>query len=345
MTGDPTDGLRPKVTRRSALGLALGGLALAACAPAQPTGGSPASPKTSTGVTTDHPRSRTATPTAGTPSPATPSPATPTPTPKELPLGGNKLFPRYRLAGWCGAPSAPTLGELGLGDLDDKVSEMVRDVAVYGDGRTVLPVIELIAVVVQGSPGPNGLWRYRQPDSVVERWLTAARKHNTLLLLNIQPGRAAFLDEVMAFADYLVEPDVGIALDPEWAMAPGQVPGRAYGHTDGKSIDDVARYLASIVKQNDLPEKALVYHQVARTVVRDPAAINQHDGVQIIRSVDGIGSRADKTSTWKWIGGQRNPAVRSGFKLFFSEDRKSGRLMTPAQVLALTPRPDYVMYE
>jgi len=103
----------------------------------------------------------------------------------ELPLGGQELFPRYRLAGWCGAPFAPTLGDLGLGDFDDKVRQMVAAVAAYGDGRTVLPVIELIAVVVQESPGRSGLWRYRQPDSVVDHWLRAAREHNALLLLNI----------------------------------------------------------------------------------------------------------------------------------------------------------------
>lgn len=162
--------------------------------------------------------------------------------------------------------------------------------------------MELIAVVVQGSPGRSGLWRFRQPDSVVDDWLRVAREHKALLLLNIWPGRAAFLD-------------------------------------------DVAGYVSSIVEANHLPEKALVYHQVARSVVREPAGIKRYDGVQIIRSIDGIGSRAKKTSTWKWIGRQRNPAVRPGFKLFFSEDGRRGTLMTPAQVLALTPRPDYVMYE
>jgi len=44
-------------------------------------------------------------------------------------------------------------------------------------------------------------------------------------------------------------------------------------------------------------------------------------------------------------GRQRNPAVRPGFKLFFNEDREEGALMTPARALALTPRPDYIMYE
>jgi hypothetical protein len=39
-------------------------------------------------------------------------------------------------------------------------------------------------------------------------------------------------------------------------------------------------------------------------------------------------------------------AMRPGFKLFFEEDVRAGsRLMTPQQVLALTPRPEYVLYE
>ena len=44
---------------------------------------------------------------------------------------------------------------------------------------------------------------------------------------------------------------------------------------------------------------------------------------------------------------QRLPAgVHAGFKLFFDEDAaNSHRLMTPAEVLALTPVPEYVMYE
>ena len=38
--------------------------------------------------------------------------------------------------------------------------------------------------------------------------------------------------------------------------------------------------------------------------------------------------------------------VHPGFKLFFDEDTRNGsRLMTPKEVLALTPQPEYVMYE
>jgi hypothetical protein len=38
--------------------------------------------------------------------------------------------------------------------------------------------------------------------------------------------------------------------------------------------------------------------------------------------------------------------VHAGFKLFFTENRShGGRLMSPREVLALKPRPEYVMYQ
>ncbi len=39
------------------------------------------------------------------------------------------------------------------------------------------------------------------------------------------------------------------------------------------------------------------------------------------------------------------PGVHAGFKLFYDEDARRGKLMTPAQVLALRPRPELVTYE
>ncbi|MGH8827030.1 MAG: hypothetical protein ACRDVZ_05375, partial [Jiangellaceae bacterium] len=73
--------------------------------------------------------------------------------------------------------------------------------------------------------------------------------------------------------------------------------------------------------------------------------LQTHSGVVTIKSVDGIGTRAEKQNTWNRLMPTRPPHVHPGFKLFFAEDVERGPLMTPAQVLALTPTPDYVLYE
>ncbi|MGD6749064.1 hypothetical protein [Streptomyces sp. BH105] len=272
----------------------------------------------------------------------------PSPTRKrpELPRGGRRLFPEHRLVGYCGLPGATALGRLGTGDLDDRVTELERRGRAYADGRRVLPVLELLATVANPGPGPDGTYRTRTPDATIRTFHEAARRHKALLLLNIQPGRADPLDEVKALEKWLVRPDVGIALDPEWEMDPGQIPGDTYGHTSGPELTRIADHLGSLVKEHDLPEKPFVYHQVAESVVHDERALDVPEGVAVIKSADGIGSPQLKRHTWDRLVDRMPDQLHTGFKLFLEEDTEGGtRMMTPDQVLGLRPRPAYVMYE
>jgi hypothetical protein len=66
----------------------------------------------------------------------------------------------------------------------------------------------------------------------------------------------------------------------------------------------------------------------------------------VVKSVDGIGPPKAEQETWRRLVVDPPSDVRPGFKLFFSEDAaRGGRLMTPAEVMALRPTPDYVLYE
>lgn len=285
--------------------------------------------------------SRSATRPALTPT----STPTPTATLAELPRGGRNVFPAYRLVGFAGAPGSPALGRLGVGSLEARVREMEKVARPYADGRQVQPVMELIAVVVQGSPGADGKYRYRQPDEVIQTYLRMARKHRDILLLNIQPGRSNFLTEVKYLEKWLREPDVGLALDPEWAMGPGQVPMRVFGHTTGPELNKVAAWVSALVVREKLPQKVVVFHQLASPIVRQEAAIKTHPGVVLVKSVDGIGSQATKEETWRKLTTAMAKGVHPGFKLFYQEDREHGALMSAKQVLSLEPTPEYVLYE
>jgi hypothetical protein len=263
----------------------------------------------------------------------------------ELPLGGRELFPRYRLVGFCGTPGAPALGKL-RDHLPERAKEIEQLSKGYAAGRQVLPVFELIAVVVQGGAGADGKYRRRVADSVVDEYLGAARAAKALLLLNVQPGRSDFMTEVKSFEKYLHEPDVSVALDPEWAINDKQIPGQSYGQSTGAVVNEVAEYLSNIVQQNDLPEKALVFHQVNDYVFKDEASLKSYPGIVLVKSVDGLGPRMPKTITYNHLTRIKSPLVHPGFKLFFDEDTRAGAtLMTPQQVLSLVPVPEYVMYE
>jgi len=271
-------------------------------------------------------------------------PAKPAAPKVELPRGGREIFPAHRLVGFCGTPGAPALGRL-AGNLPNKVKQLQSQADKY-HGRKILPVLELIAVVVQGAPGADGKSRRRVPDSVVDDYLQAARNAKGILLLNIQPGHSDFMTEAKHYEKYLRQPDVGLALDPEWAMRGKQKPGAIFGQTTGANINEIAEYLSGIVKANDLPEKALVFHQVNAHVVKDESVLTTHNGVVLIKAVDGLGPKGAKIKTYNFLVKAMPSAVHAGFKLFFDEDTANGgKLMTPDEVLALTPEPEYVMYE
>jgi hypothetical protein len=276
---------------------------------------------------------------------AEPVVAPPAPRGPELPRGGYVLFPSYELVGFCGTPGAPALGELD-GNLPAKTKKLLSIAARYEGARPVLPVFELIAVVVQAGAGADGKYRRRVDDKVVDQYLDLARQNKGLLLLNIQPGQSDFLTEVKHYEKYLLMPDVGVALDPEWAMKPKQVPGKYFGQTTGATLNEVAAYLSSLVARAHLPEKALVFHQVNGDIVKDEAGLVPAPGVVMIKSVDGLGPKHAKIETYDYLMRHMTAGVHAGFKLFFDEDtRNGGTLMTPADVLALLPQPEYVMYE
>lgn len=280
----------------------------------------------------------TASPSAGTSSTAVPAQL-------QLPRGGTKLFPAYRLFGYSGAPGSAAFGRLGTGDLDQRGREIEQRGKAWAGGRKLLPVFELITVIVDSVPGKDGDYNRQVSAATIDTYLAAARRHRGLLLLDVQPGRDDFLTVAKQLEPWLKQPDVGLALDPEWAVEPGQVPGRVYGRTTGAELDSVAAYLDRLVRTYRLPQKVMVFHQVAAKVVTGQDRIKARPGVVVIKSVDGIGSPGAKTATWSVLVRKLPPSIHTGFKLFYEEDARHGPLMTPKQVLALRPQPEYVLFE
>jgi hypothetical protein len=267
-----------------------------------------------------------------------------TPTQQELPGGGTQVFPDHRLVGFSGAPSSPALGRL-HGDLAVAAEQMRQQAVPYGVDRKVLPTFELIATVALAAPGPEGTYSSTADDATVQTYLDAARAAGGILLLGIQPGTGDFLPAVQRYERWLTEPDVGVALDPEWAVDPGQVPGDVFGSTTGAELDSVSAYLDGLVTAHRLPQKVMLYHQLHVDIVSGQEVLVDRPGVAVVKSVDGIGPAAEKIGTYQRVMAGTPPFVHAGFKLFYDEDTRSGPLMTPDQVLALVPQPEYVLYE
>jgi hypothetical protein len=267
--------------------------------------------------------------------------AAPTPKPLELPRGGRTILPDFRVVAYYGAPQDRQLGALGIGTPDHAARRLAHQAAPYArSSRPVLPALELIAVVAAGAPGQDGRYNLRQPDSVIRRYLTAARKAKALLLLDIQPGRSDFFTEATRLRKWLEKPDVGLALDPEWRMGPGEIPGKVIGSVGAREVNATTAWLAQIVKRKHLPQKLVLVHQFTDDMVPEKE-LKRPPGLAYVLNVDGFGSQELKVAKYHNFVSQ-SPGFRRGLKLFYQEDAKT---MSPGQVMRLSPRPDVVVYE
>ena len=281
---------------------------------------------------------------SGSSKPGTAGPASAATKPKQpptLPDGGRTILPRTRVVAFYGAPQDAGLGTLGIGSPDAAGRRLDAMAAKYRADKPVLPAMELIATVAQASPGDQGLYRARQSSDLIGRYLAAARRAHALLILDIQPGRSPFMREVRSYARWLREPDVGIALDPEWSIAAGQVPGTVIGATDAAIVNHVQAYMSQIVQAHKLPQKLLIVHRFTTDMIRNARTLATYPGVALTVNIDGFGDQANKVSKYDLFS-TRKPGRYNGFKLFFHEDTD---LMRPREVLRLIPRPDVVVYE
>ena len=267
--------------------------------------------------------------------------------PGELPRGGRTILPRYTVVAFYGAPQHEELGVLGIGTPGQAATKLIAQSRSYAAARPVLPAFELIATIAHSAPGPQGMFRERQPFAVVKRYLEQVRRFKGILILDIQPGRADFVEEVRALEPFLRQPDVSLALDPEWSVPEGIEPGKEIGSTSADVVNEVSAYLSQLVQNEDLPQKLLLVHQFTEGMVSDGTSIVSRPGLAIVSNVDGFGTPELKTGVYRQLTApdvlpSGTAGNHTGFKLFYKEDTD---LMSPQAVMGLRPRPELVVYE
>ena len=162
-------------------------------------------------------------------------------------------------------------------------------------------------------------------------------------VLNLQPGRARLLDQAQRYAELLRRPGVGLALDPEWKLGPGELPMTDVGHVEAAETNEVADGLAALPRDAGLPQKAFVIHQFQQQMIRDRDTVRtDHPELAIVLHVDGHGRTSEKLDTWNVIRQDLQPGMFLAWKNFYDEDQP---LLSPAETFSVEPRPWFVSYQ
>jgi hypothetical protein len=263
----------------------------------------------------------------------------------QLPGGGQVLFPMRRLVALYGHPGTPSLGALGQQDLPASIARARKLAARYRrlSSVPVIPAFEIIATVAEGSPGPDGSYSYQTPLAVLRPWVKRASAAGMYVVLDLQAGRASLLAQAKRYAAFLERPNVGLALDPEWKLQPGQRPLRQIGSVSAGQVNSVSSWLASLTARRHLPQKLLVLHQFRLSMLAGEQRIDtRHDDLAIVIHMDGQGTPAEKQQTWRAVTAAAPRHVFFGWKNFYTKDHP---MLSPRQTMARTPEPVMISYQ
>jgi len=260
------------------------------------------------------------------------------------------LLPFNRILAYYGNFYSTKMGILGEFSEDEVIRRLKEEKAAWEAADPETPVvmaIDYIAITAQGSPQADNTYKLRMPAEHIERAIAMARKIDGITVLEVQIGYSTLEKELPLLEKYLSMPDVHLALDPEFSMKPGALPpGDEIGTFSSADINYAATYLQSLVQQHDLPPKLLVIHRFTKNMVTGYANIQPLPEVQVLMVMDGWGFDAKKINTYNSVI-YPEPVQFTGFKIFYKNDMKppSTRLLTPAEVLELTPSPSYIQYQ
>jgi hypothetical protein len=267
---------------------------------------------------------------------------------RQLPGGGQVVFPGRTLVALYGTPGTAALGVLGEQDLPASIARAQATADAFRPllgSAVVVPMLEIITTVASPYPGPDGAYSTEIDAETLRPWIQAAAAAGVYVVLDLQPGRSDFLAQAQRYVSLLRYANVGLALDPEWRLAPGQLPLQQIGSVGIDEVNRVVTWLADLTRERQLPQKLLVLHQFRTSMIagRDRLDTSRPELAMVIHA-DGQGGQGSKQSTWQTLH-QDLPAgpLFWGWKNFVDEDHP---MLTPAQTIAqVHPMPDLITYQ
>lgn len=263
----------------------------------------------------------------------------------QLPGGGQVLFPGREIVALYGTPQYPALGVLGHQGLQASIARAKAVAAQYKPltSAPVVPAFEIIATVATSGPGRSGMYSNVISPAVLRPWVEAAARAGLYVTLDLQPGRASLLAQAKVYQSLLELPDVGLALDPEWKLQPGQLPLHQIGSVSIAEVNSVASWLSALTAQHNLPQKLLELHEFRLSMIQNIRRLSTgHDNLSIVINMDGQGAPATKRATWQSVVAGAPPGVFFGWKDFYAKDTP---MLGPRLTIRNRPTPVLISYQ
>lgn len=264
----------------------------------------------------------------------------------QLPGGGQLVLAGKRYIALYGHPGSTRLGALGEQGPQASVDRAVGLASEYAQldpAAVTVPTFEIITTVADSAAGADGDYSSESTIEHLRPYVDAAARVGLYVVLDLQPGLADFLSQAKLYEELLLLPHVGLALDPEWRLKPGERHLKQIGRVGADEVNAVGDWLATLVRDNDLPQKMLLLHQFRTFMLEDRERIvSDRDELAVITQMDGHGPPSTKLDTWNVLRPNAPAGMTFGWKNFYDEDAP---MLTPAGTLAVAPTPVFISYQ
>jgi hypothetical protein len=264
----------------------------------------------------------------------------------QIPGGGAMFFPGRRLVALYGHMMAPELGVLGAQDLPASIARAKQVAGQYNSlsDVPVVPTFEIITTTAVGNPTSDGTYSAKTPMDQLVSWVQQAGAAGMYVVLDLQPGLQNALTQAKMYEPLLKLPWVGLAVDPEWKLQPGQHPLGQIGSIEASELNSVSAWLSDLTAANHLPQKLFVIHQFRKSMILDESSlVTTHDNLAMLVHMDGQGMPYDKDATWKVVKDNLPPGVHwLGWKDFYVKDHP---ILSPTETMTKVPTPVMISYQ
>ncbi len=264
----------------------------------------------------------------------------------ELPFGGRNVIPDFRFVALYGSPDYPSLGALGEQSLPDTITRLKNLTNEYQALTTdkVVPTFEIITTVASAEQTDNQDYSREIDPAKLKPMIDMAKEQGIYVVLDLQPGRTDFLTQAKLYESLLLEPHVGLALDPEWRLNTQQARHlKTVGWVSAEEINQTSSWLSDLVKNNDLPQKIFMIHQFKNSMIANRELLKtDRSELGYIIHMDGHSTLSQKVETWNTIRANMPSNIHMGWKNFHDEDRPTP---TPAETMAQQPIPHFISYQ
>ena len=243
-----------------------------------------------------------------------------------------------------GTPGSDRLGVLGEQDVAASVIRADEVAAGYNDlSDVVIPTFEIIASVASYEAGDDGNYANEVSIEKLRPWVDAANAAGHHVVLDMQSGREPFQTHIENFEPLLLEPNVSVALDPEWRVGPDEVPeGGKIGTVSGDEVNQTVDYLDALIEANHLEPKMLIVHQFTNGMITEKDTIRGTANVQVVIHMDGFGPYQLKQDTYQRVTANLPAGAVAGWKNFYDEDQPTP---TPEETMDHDPVPMFISYQ